>query len=250
MQIIQSDLLEKCNKNITEAFSSFLKKEDSYKNKYLQSNYKNAFDGYSFMGQKDSLNQYDTDMLHSFVLSEFNNIERFPKEFHSFLKEEWPRITDKIKRHELEIIKKYQLPFEELYKEDKIGYMISCNYYPKPKDLVARNNTQLRLSTHPDVSLFTTFPYGIKEGLSYCEKNQKFQMKELNKTISFLGYFAEYISDKNFFALQHQVELPKDLSLDRFSFAIFSIPKPSSKFIVNNKEISGKEYYEKYLSIF
>lgn len=250
MNLLKSDLLEHNTGIIIDAFSCFLQKEAKYKNQYLQCNYKNAFDGYSFIGQKDSLNQYDYDMLHSFVLSDFHAIKEFPVEFQPFLINEWPKLISKVKEHELKIIEKYQLPFEELYKEDKMGYMMSCNYYPKPKEIGIRNNNQLRLSTHPDVSLFTTFPYGIKEGLSYFQNEETIELKEQTKTISFLGYFAEFFSNKKNFALEHQVELPTDFSSERFSFAVFSIPKPTSNFIINQKETSGKEYYDKYLSIF
>lgn len=66
---------------IKEAFQSFLEQSEDYKNTYRQSHFNCAFDGYSFLGQTDSLNQYSTDLLYSFVLSRFSNVEQFPKEF-------------------------------------------------------------------------------------------------------------------------------------------------------------------------
>lgn len=41
------------------------------------------------MGKKNSVNQYHTDFLDSFVHSEFSKKEQFPVEFHAFLYHEW-----------------------------------------------------------------------------------------------------------------------------------------------------------------
>ncbi|MGY0407231.1 MAG: 2OG-Fe(II) oxygenase family protein [Polaribacter sp.] len=250
MNILEFDLLEKCDLTIRNSFSAFLKKPSNYKNNYLQSNYNNAFDGYSYMGQKDSLNQYDTDMLHSFVLSEFHNIEDFPQEFHSFLTDEWPQLKAKVREMELKIIQKSSIPFKQLYKDDTIGYMMSCNYYPKPNACAIKAKNNLRLSVHPDVSLLTTFPYGISKGLSYFNNEKQFEIGEKEKTIAFFGYFADFFSNGKIEALKHQVELPKDLYSERYSFAIFSIPKPNSIVRIGNRTINANDYYTKYLSIF
>ena len=114
---------------------------------------------------------------------------------------------------------------EQLYKDDVIGYMMSCNYYPKPLkySAFAKNNT--RLSAHKDVSLFTTFPFGIANGLSFFnEEKNRVAVGEKNTIIQFSGYFLEFVSQHKIKALEHQVNLPKDLNTERYSFAIFSIP--------------------------
>jgi hypothetical protein len=249
LDIITTNLLAKSPITIQEAFSAFLKRPRDYRNGFMQSRYDTAFDGYSYMGQKDSLNQYDSDMLHSFVLSDFQPVEDFPEEFQGFLTDEWPQLTAKVREMELKIIDKLDLPFKQLYEDDTIGYMMSCNYYPKPSDcnVVAKNT---RLSMHADVSLLTTFPYGVAKGLSYFQHGKHIQVNENEKTIVFFGYFADFISDGEVKAIEHQVELPVDLDSERYSFAIFSIPKPGSIFQLGNRKFSGNDYYAKYLSLF
>ena len=159
-------------------------------------------------GQEDSLNQYATDKLHSFVLSDLHEINRFPFEFQNFLSNEWPRLIQQGKSLELQLIKENNLPFEQPYLEDKITYMVSCNFYPKPSTNVksAKNNT--RLSAHTDVSLFTTFPYEISNGLTYMEKGKQLELGERNETITFNCYLAELLSNEEIKALNHQVEYP------------------------------------------
>lgn len=242
----------KSDDTIKEALRSFIKKDRSYKNKFLQSEMNIAFDGYSFIGQKDSLNQYDTDMLHSFVLSDFQSVDRFPSEFHRFLKEEWEELKTSVRAIELERIKTFNNPeITKLYQDNVIGYMMSCNYYPKPLncEAIAKNNT--RLSAHKDVSLFSTFPFGIDSGFSSIDTDQNsIALGEKSNTIQFPGYFLEFMSQRKIVALNHQVELPKDLDSERFSFAIFSIPKPNCTFILNGKEIKSNDYYNAYLALF
>ena len=85
MNIRELNVFQKSDQLIKESFRDFLNQPNDYKNKFLQSQYKTAFDGYSFLGQTDSLNQYDTDLLFSFVLSEFQPTANFPKEFKEFL---------------------------------------------------------------------------------------------------------------------------------------------------------------------
>jgi len=237
---------------IKNALFNFVKKDSRYKNNFLQSKYNTAFDGYSYIGQKDSLNQYDTDMLHSFVLSEFQNIENFPKEFHNFLTEDWNELITTVRAIELNIIQKLNIPvLTQLYEDNIMGYMMSCNYYPKPIscESVAKNNT--RLSAHKDVSLFTTFPYGVDKGLSiYDTDKNSIGIGEKEKMILFPGYFTEFITNNKIAALNHQVDLPKDLDSERYSFAVFSIPKPDITFLVAGKKIRSADYYEAYLSLF
>ena len=250
MNISHHKLLQQSDHKVRERFANFLSKPFDYRSSFLQSNFELAFDGYSYWGQEDSLNQYSTDMLHSFVLSDLHEIDRFPVEFQDFLRSEWPRLIEQVKNLEIKLIKENNLPFEHLYKEDKITYMMSCNYYPKPTGKVESGKDNTRLSAHTDVSLFTTFPYGISRGLSYLQNGKQLELGEKNETITFSGYLTELLSNGEVKALKHQVELPSNDEAERFSFALFSIPKPSCKIEINGKLVSGKEYYSKYLSLF
>lgn len=174
---IELELLEKSDLKIRNSFSEFLKRPSHYKNLFLQSRYNTAFDGYSFVGQKDSLNQSEDDMLHSFVLSEFHNTQDFPQEFHGFLSEEWPELKKRVRDMELKLIQEHNLPFAHLYENNAMGYMLSCNYYPKPNTCKVMA-TNKRLSAHTDVSLFTSFPYGVQEGFSYFDRNKHIEIGE------------------------------------------------------------------------
>lgn len=243
---------KKSNLKIRTALLNFVKKDSIYKKQFLQSRYNTAFDGYSYIGQKDSLNQYENDMLHSFVISEFQNSEDFPKEFHSFLKEEWGKLITTIKNAELTRIKELNNPeLTQLYKDNIIGYMMSCNYYPKPINCKSNAKNNTRLSAHKDASLFTTFPYGVDNGLSVLGINNNYvEIDKKEKPFLFSGYFLEFMTHKKITALNHQVDLPKDLDSERFSFAVFSIPKPNTTFLLNGMEINSTDYYKKYLSLF
>lgn len=55
-QLIEKNPIEK-------SFIEFIQQDDSYKNKFLQKHYTYGFDGYSYMGQEDSTNQYPHDLL-------------------------------------------------------------------------------------------------------------------------------------------------------------------------------------------
>jgi len=223
----------------------------SYRYRFFQSEFKEAFDGYSYIGQEDSLNQYATDMLHSFVLSDSNPVETFPVEFHDFLLNDWQEITARIRQYELEILKDIDNPIlHDLYQDDAIGYMMSCNYYPKTKnlDFVAENNT--RLSMHKDVSLLTIFPFGISEGLTYFCNNKSIALGAKDQLFTFPGYFMELVTNGTHTALGHQVSLPQNNESERYSFAIFSIPKPNASFKIGNQTLTGKAYYDQYLALF
>lgn len=251
LDIIQFDITKNIDTKVRTSFERFLKRNESYRYRFLQSKYNKAFDGYSYIGQKDSLNQYATDMLHSFVLSDFSDVDEFPHEFHDFLLNDWKKITTSIRQYEKEILEKIDnSTLNRLYENDAIGYMMSCNYYPKTKNLnfVAQNNT--RLSMHKDVSLFTTFPFGISQGLTYFRNKDAIALGSRDNIFTFPGYFLEFATNKAYSALSHQVNLPDNSESERYSFAIFSIPKPDAKFKIGRHELTGKDYYAKYLSLF
>lgn len=241
--IIKSD-----DKHLKRAFKKFLEKPLDYRKEFLQTHYNFAFDGYSYLGQKDSKNQYETDLLHSFVLSQFTSKKEFPKEFQSFLTSEWKTILTAVKKIELEIIKKLDIPNLKDFYTNAIGHMISCNYYPK----VDSNNqiNKLRLSKHKDVSLFTVFVFGATNGFSYENSlNQKLNLGTTENVVVFSGYLLEFLTQGKYAALEHQVNFTKT-NEERFSFAFFSIPKPNQDLIFNNTQFTSDSYYERYLSLF
>ena len=252
-KISEFEISKKSDFRIKKALFDFIQKPFEYKSKYLQSNYKTAFDGYSYMGQKDSLNQYYTDMLHSFVLSDFQNFDDFPIEFKDFLYEEWEDLKKLVRKVELNLINQLNSPYlTELYNSNIMGYMMSCNYYPKTEihnKTLHQNKT--RLSAHTDVSMFTTFPFGLSNGFSFFDKHENLiKVGDKNNVLIFSGYFLEFITNNKVKALNHQVDLPETLENERFSFAIFSLPKPESSFKLNGETITGKEYYKRYLGLF
>mgnify|MGYP001552213800 CR=1 FL=1 len=129
--IVKTTVPKSCDMLLKLAFSNFLKQSKAYKNSFLQCEFEYGFDGYSFMGQENSSNQYASDLLHSFVLSEFSQTKAFPVEFHWFLTKQWNPLISKIKSIELKLIEQLKIPgLKELYNES-IGHMVSCNYYPK-----------------------------------------------------------------------------------------------------------------------
>lgn len=251
-KITQFNLPAQSDTAIQLAMASFVQREAEYRKQFLQSRYQTAFDGYSYIGQVDSLNQYDTDMLHSFVLSDFQDIAAFPLEFESFLQNEWQEVKKVVKDIELQIVAELDIPdLTQLYTDDVIGYMMSCNYYPQPQScaVVAKNNT--RLSAHKDVSLFSTFPYGLANGFSYFDSRQNnITLGQQDKMLLFPGYLLELVTNNSIPALNHQVDLPKDRGEERFSFAIFSIPKPGKVLDIGGRQLTSEEYYQAYLSLF
>lgn len=243
-----TSILKSDNKQLKEAFQHFLEKTLDYKKEFLQTHFNCAFDGYSYLGQKDSSNQYETDLLHSFVLSEFSDAHKFPNEFQSFLNNEWETILAKVKEIELEIIKQLDIPNLKEFYTNTIGHMVSCNYYPR---VINKNHTsKVRLSKHKDVSLFTVFVFGATDGFTYENSlNKKLHLETTNNIVVFPGYLLEFLTNGKYKALEHQVDFTQK-NEDRFSFAFFSIPSPNRELIFNDLTSTSDAYYEKYLSLF
>ncbi|MFT5668129.1 MAG: hypothetical protein ACI9DK_002329 [Vicingaceae bacterium] len=128
--------------------------------------------------------------------------------------------------------------------------MMSFNYCPKPIHCASFTENATRLSTHSDVSLFTTFRFGAVVGLSYFNGDKIIEVKQTNKMTPFCGYYSQFKSNGEMNALNHEKELPADLNSYRYSFAIFSIPKPDRIFYPRKEKLSGTDYYKKYLSLF
>lgn len=232
---------------LKSSFEAFLKKPKESKEKFLQTHYNCGFDGYSFMGQRNSLNQYDTDLLHSFVLSEFSKKEQFPVEFQTFLNQEWNELVSKIKTIELELIDQLEIKGLRNFYDSSIGHMVSCNYYPKLNPVHAE---ALRLSKHIDVSLFTVFVFGVSEGFSFQNcKNEKEALYSKDNIVIFPGFLLEVLSKGKYKALEHQVDF-LDVNKERFSFAFFSLPRPNQKLKFQNLEFTSESYFQKYLALF
>lgn len=250
-QIIDSYTDSVPNDTIRIAFKEFVDQPFSYRKQFLQSEFIKAFDGYSFIGQEDSLNQYSTDMLHSFVFSEFTDAEKFPKEFQLFIKEDFPRLKQQVQAFELECLDHLGNSELKTVYEENFGHMVSCNFYPKPSDCKVVGFNETRLSNHVDVSLFSVFPCGLKEGLSYLNNQTETITLGTKRTMfGFAGYGLEMLSQGSVTALKHQVDLPKQLDEERFSMAFFSIPKPDASFAFLGKHYNAKDYYSDYLNLF
>ena len=234
---------------LKSSFEAFLKMPNQYKRKFLQAYYNCGFDGYSYMGQANSINQYDTDLLHSFVLSEFSKKEQFPIEFYSFLNKEWHDIVSKIKSIELELIGQLGIKGLKDFYQDAIGHMVSCNYYPKLDNSINSNDSE-RLSKHVDASLFTVFVFGIDEGFSFQKfKNKKQALASYDNIVVFPGYLLEFLSKGKYKALEHQVDF-LNVDKERFSFAFFSLLKPNQKLKFMDNEFTSEAYFQKYLALF
>ncbi|WP_299553436.1 2OG-Fe(II) oxygenase family protein [Seonamhaeicola sp.] len=245
--LVETAYFKSSDSVLKKGFKAFLEKPEVYKRDYLQAHYKGAFDGYSYLGQKDSLNQYDTDLLHSFVLSEFSKKEDFPKAFHPFLTQEWDHLITRIRQVEWEIMDDLKIPGLRQFYEANIGHMVSCNYYPPVNESVS---SELRLSKHVDVSLFTVFVFGVPEGFAHHNAlGQKQVLKTVDNIIVFPGYLLEYLTKGAYKALGHQVDFTNK-SLERFSFAFFSIPKPFQHLEFHGRQFTSEAYYQNYLSLF
>lgn len=240
------------DKNILKTdFQSFLNKQYNYKENYLQKKFDYGFDGYSYLGQKDSSNQYETDLLHSFVISDFCDKNLFPKEFKNFMNLEWEKLQFQIRNLELKIIQQLDVKGLEDFYTGNIGHMISCNFYPKTKDFSFTAKDNIRLSEHTDVSLFTIFPFGFDSDFYYQNsKGEWIQIEATNNIVVFPGYLLEVFTKGKIKALNHCVKLPENRNSERFSFAYFSLPYPNRKFKMANKNYTSENYFEEYLNLF
>ncbi|MDO5615805.1 MAG: 2OG-Fe(II) oxygenase family protein [Cruoricaptor ignavus] len=245
--LVQSGLEVESSEQLEKDFKSFLQQPIEYRNRYLQKNASGGLQGYSYMGQTDSKNQYPTDLLHSFVLSDAYGFSFFPNEFQDFCNNHWERLTTKIKNLEKKLLQ--ELGFGSLCAlyDEHISYLLSCNYYPAMGE-VSDGQTS-RLSAHEDISLFTTFVFGSRKGFSYSNEEVFLPLDSELEIVIFPGYFLETITKEKIKALKHRVEL-KDMLQERFSFAFFSIPAPKKNFFDFGLSITSEEYYDNYLSLF
>ncbi|MED7819376.1 MULTISPECIES: 2OG-Fe(II) oxygenase family protein [unclassified Francisella] len=235
--------------NLANSLKSFILREKSYKDKYLQKNFSKGFDGYSYLGQQDSTNQGATDLLHSFVLSNLHESSCFPIEFKEFLLDQWSCIYKQIQLIEKAVISSLNSKIlSDIY--ENMAHMVSCNFYPEVEGEML--SEPLRLTEHTDISLFTIFPFGTSEGLEY--KNSQGQWQKIpasDKVTIFNGYFMNYWSNGKFTACDHRVNLDKKMTKERASFAFFSIPHPQQDIkLINDSTASAQKYYDDYLALF
>ena len=208
---------------------AFVERPWSYRQRYLQSAYRTAFDGYSFAGQTDSLNQGPEDELHSFVISDFSPRSAFPGELQRFLCDEWPAVTRIAREIEPDLL--VQLGVEGLLEpyEESYGHMMSANYYPPA--LAAQPKNALRLTEHPDVSLLTLFPFGVEAGFEYQDAEGAWHaVAPSNRVVGFAGELLEWLTAGRIRALNHRVAPAHGEHLGaRFSFSLFSLPRPGTR---------------------
>ncbi|MEM6344683.1 MAG: 2OG-Fe(II) oxygenase family protein [Bacteroidota bacterium] len=249
--VFQLDIASFDPKLLKSCLQSFLARPMPYKAQFLQKHYAYGFDGYSFLGQEDSTNQYQTDLLHSFVLSDFRAPRDFPAEFWPFFAQSWSALQAQIRTLERDLIRRLGFPALADFYEANIGHMISCNYYPPTQDynFTAEGNT--RLSAHPDVSLFTIFPFGFDSDFYFQNTSGHWvNISPTDKIVLFPGYLLEYFSGGQIKALYHCVKLPEDRCAERFSFAFFSLPYPQLSFSIRGEQTTSEAYFKRYLGLF
>lgn len=233
---------------IKDSFIHFIHTTNVYKERFLQKYYPHGFDGYSYLGQKDSTNQYEFDLLHSFVLSNLHRIDSFPAEFHAYLKNEWNMCLELVRSIEQDIISALGIPELLKFYSNCFGHMASCNYYPSASEL--NFQAPSRLSMHVDVSLFTVFVYGHDDDFRLLHNNMERSLPCRRNIKVFPGYFLEYLTNGEIKALNHYVRNSSSEQDDRFSCALFSLPLPKMIFSYRGKEFSSEEYFECYLNLF
>lgn len=222
-----------------KTFRTFLKRTENDRRGFVQRHFGNRYDGYSFPGQSDSYNQGPEDPLHSYVLTSLKSDIKHPEEFVG-LKERLNDLDLYCQKIDGYLIQELNLPLTV----NDFEPMLSCNFYP------ARSSGYEGLEVHPDISLFTHFPFGNDGTTFYVDENGKHvPFPKTRNHLVFTGYFAEWFSAGRRDALQHGVGRI-DSDIERFAFALFRIPNPSRVFTSNNELVSGEQYHDKYLELF
>ncbi|MYF12986.1 MAG: hypothetical protein F4171_06550 [Gammaproteobacteria bacterium] len=248
--IITTDVPALPASGLADRLRAFVQRPWAYRRRYLQSAYRTAFDGYSFAGQTDSLNQGPEDALHSFVFSDFSPRSAFPAEFQRFLRDEWPAMTQAAREIERDLL--VQLGVEGLLEPYDAGYghMMSANYYPP--GLGAQPKGGLRLTEHPDVSLLTLFPFGVAAGFEYQDADGAWRaLAPSKRVVGFAGELLEWLTAGRIQALNHRVAPCSDEPIgERFSFSLFSLPRPGTRITPEGSSdaISVEAYIEAHLS--
>ncbi len=213
--------------DLPERLRAFVAKPKAYRHRYLQSACEGTFDGYSYPGQTDSMNQGADDALHSFVFSDFQPASAYPREFQRFLREDWRALTRFAAEVERSVL--YELGVEDIVEQYKqsFGHMMSSNYYPPAPHSGAVAGP--RLTEHPDVSLLTVFPFGIDRGFEYQDASGNWRpldsLAGSRRVCVFAGELLEWLTNGSIKALNHRVRWAPG---ERFSFSLFSLPYPGT----------------------
>jgi len=235
--------------DLPAALRSFSARPFSERQRYTQDNYGVAFDGYSWPGQVDSLNQGPEDGLHSFVFSDFLHPTRYPREFQPFLASHWPAVSAAVRELEQSVLTELELAQVASQHRRHFGHMMSANFYPA---LTGSSFSPggLRLTEHPDVSLLTVFPFGIVSEFQYRDANGDWvDLPTCNRVVVFAGDLLQWITDGEVAALHHRVARRPGDSAERFSFALFSLPKPGETLCdKRGNNISAEDWYRLHLS--
>ncbi len=245
-----------CNEELLDCFRAFIDTDPAYKERYLQKRFGYAFDGYSYVGQPDSSNQAEDDLVSTFVLSEFYDVERYPSEFHRFLHGGWRATLQTIRALEIEALELLNIPGLLDFYRQNVGHMISNNYYPPIRNFAATAADNTRLSAHPDASLFTIFPFGIDDDLELelIDDSGLSAWQSVQASASMLlypGYLLELWTNGDIKALNHRVRLAHDVAAERFSFAFFSLPFPQREFVMPGRgTMTSEAYFEAYVGLF
>ena len=200
-------------RELRDSLDAFLTRPLEYRDAFSHARFarESIYDGYSYFGQRatDCVNQYPTDMLHSFVLSDCADdpstpcgcSHDFPVEFESVTSHATWRdaILHRIEALEEGVCAALDRAlgldgsstgsFSELLARH-CCHMLSCNMYPPTheinsvpqavvddsKSCLSSSDPQpsppprrLRLSEHVDVSLLTVFPFGLGAGFSFVD---------------------------------------------------------------------------------
>lgn len=224
-----------------KVFSDFIRQPLNYKKQYLQRNIQHVFDGYSYEGQLDSLNQGSEDLVETMVVSEHFDATTYPSEFKDIQTCILPGLWKELDKVLMDLTDTYAVNIDWSCFE----WMLSMNYYPP---LLSAPKTPLRLTEHPDISLFTIFPFGVDECLE-VESNGLWKSSPSKENMAFqTGYFAQWMFGIS--ASNHRVAHAVDWNKERYSYAFFLIPKPGTLWLKNGREIPVEEYYEDYLTLF
>lgn len=238
------------------ALRAFMQREQGYRERFLQIAYGSGYDGYSFYGQEDSSHQAADDLISTFVMSEFFSADRYPVEFRPFLRGGWKDVLETVRALEVELIAGLGVPGLAAFYHESVGHMMSNNYYPPTEHFRTSAAGNTRLSAHPDVSLFTVFPFGIDSELELEteEESGGRAWRTVDASDSILvypGYLMEMWTEGGIRAMNHRVRLGEDRTKERCSFSIFSLPFPGGRFEMPGRgAMSSEEYFGAYGALF
>ena len=255
-QLLVTDLPALPLHGLPAALRNFCQRPTAYREDFLQSRFGKAFDGYSYPGQEDSLNQGPEDQLHSFVLSDFSPALHYPPELQPFLRQHWAELTRAARVTEQRILTELGLEDIARQHEERCGHMLSANYYPPLPaganaiaNIAPQKASALRLSPHPDVSLLTVLFAGIAEDFQYQDSRGLWLDAEpADKVVVFAGELLQWLTDGAIPALNHRVKRGENPG-ERFSFALFSLPAPGATLVSNaGRHITTEDWYRLHLS--